>query len=776
MVACPSDEQLQRLLADQLPPTDRSPLETHIEVCPACQLHLERLTDAPPMWRESAASPIVAPALFGLHGAGLRVDGAATRQIGPGPPAAAPPADLLRLLSSSTEPGWRGRLGSYEVGEMIGAGGMGSVFRARDGRLNRVVALKLLLPQLAVSSEARLRFEREARSAAAVSHENVVAEYDVGEVNGAPFLVMQYVAGATLLQQARSGSPFSVAEIVRIGREMLAGLAAAHAQGLVHRDIKPSNILLEAATGRAMLTDFGLARAIDDVSLTASGVVAGTPMYMSPEQAEGGKIDHRSDLFSVGSVLYALSTGQPPFPAESTLAVLRQVAEATPPPIRQLNPATPAWLCRIIDRLMAKGPSQRFQTAEEVIQALDAGPAGRQRLSRKLPLAGGLPVLVGVLAMTVYRPPRDAEPGTSQSRLPTPEKSTARASAAKPPNRPNVPLVRVPDDLVAVPRQPERFVYPRPGKNRNQAKMSLDGKLVAAPSGVDTNVELFDAMTGAHLYTLVGPNEDQVREVAFSDDGTLLAGVGFYPNKPPAMRVWDLPTRKEVFTYRGEQHDHLAHLKFSPTQKLLVGFQSSPEALLYVWDARTGKEIKTVPGRCADGAFSPDAKLLAGVIGKKNAVVLWQTDTWEVLRTLPCEKMEQPDIHFSPNGSLLVAGGTTRLVVWRTDTFDKIRDFEVECCYDWFDFLGDGKTILAKSTEGFLPLHTYKCWDVITGEAKGEFVVANPRPDYYYPSLSPDRKTLLVVNYEYMDRPHLRLFDLQSAKERSGPPDAAPRK
>src|SRR6185369_15597251 len=148
------------------------------------------------------------------------------------------------------------------------------------------------------------------------------------------------------------------------------GLAAAHAQGLVHRDVKPGNILLEGGSGRVKLTDFGLARAADDASISRSGVIAGTPMYMSPEQAEGKHVDHRSDLFSLGSVLYVLCTGRPPFRAPSTVAILRRVCDELPRPIRQINPEVPADVAAIVEKLHAKDPAARFQSASEVAAVL----------------------------------------------------------------------------------------------------------------------------------------------------------------------------------------------------------------------------------------------------------------------------------------------------------------------------------------------------------------------------------------------------------------------
>ena len=210
----------------------------------------------------------------------------------------------------------------------------------------------MLTPALASSTVARRRFEREARAAAAVCHEHVVTIHAVDEDAGHPYLVMQYVAGQSLQEKLNRNGALGVKEILRIGMQVASGLAAAHKEGLIHRDIKPANLLLEKGIERVKITDFGLARAIDDASITDSGMILGTPYYMSPEQARGEPVDHRTDLFSLGSVLFALGTGQPPFRAESTVAVLRKVSDDAPRSIRELNPDVPEWLAAIVVQLM----------------------------------------------------------------------------------------------------------------------------------------------------------------------------------------------------------------------------------------------------------------------------------------------------------------------------------------------------------------------------------------------------------------------------------------
>jgi len=202
--------------------------------------------------------------------------------FGPGP---AEEPDDLRFLQPSTRPDSLGRIGHYEVLEVLGRGGFGIVFRAFDELLHRVVAIKVLAPQLAATSPARKRFLREARSSAAIGHENVVQVHAVEE-QPLPYLVMEFIPGETLQQRLDRTGPLEVTDAVPLGRQIAEGLAAAHARGLIHRDIKPGNILLEAGPHpRVKITDFGLARAADDASMTQSGLLAGTPMYMSPEQA-----------------------------------------------------------------------------------------------------------------------------------------------------------------------------------------------------------------------------------------------------------------------------------------------------------------------------------------------------------------------------------------------------------------------------------------------------------------------------------------------------------
>jgi len=276
----------------------------------------------------------------------------------------------ISFLQPSSKPGSIGLLGHYEILQVLGRGAFGVVFKAFDEKLHRMVAIKVMNPALAATSPPRKRFLREARSSAAVRHENIVAIHAVEE-QPVPYLVMEYIPGKTLQQWQDEHGPLDPVDILKFGQQIAAGLAAAHAQGLIHRDIKPANILLDTSIEtRIKITDFGLARAVDDASMTQSGLIAGTPMYMAPEQARGQTLDHRADLFSLGTVLYTMASGRPPFRASNTIAVLKRVCEDTPRPVSEVIPGSPLWLDEIIAKLHAKEPDDRFQTAKEVADLL----------------------------------------------------------------------------------------------------------------------------------------------------------------------------------------------------------------------------------------------------------------------------------------------------------------------------------------------------------------------------------------------------------------------
>ncbi len=368
---CPTIEQLKALIDGSLPDDQQPAVQTHVDGCAICQKSLESLVAGTESW-DSAIGHLrdkASPEHETVLSDAIRRMKADEYLESSG--SGSPSVTDLSFLTPSDRPGSIGRLGPYEVTEIVGEGGMGVVLKAFDPTLHRVVAVKVLAPYLAHNPQARKRFVREAQAIAAVSHDHVITIHAIDESAEQPKIVMQFIAGCSLQQKIDADGSLDLKEILRIGMQTAAGLAAAHAQGLVHRDIKPSNILLENGIQRVKLTDFGLARAVDDASLTQSGAIAGTPQYMAPEQANGDAVDYRADLFSLGSVLYAMCVGHSPFRASTTMGVLKRVCHDPPRPIQELNPDIPDWLCAIVMKLLEKKPEDRFPTSKAVAELLE---------------------------------------------------------------------------------------------------------------------------------------------------------------------------------------------------------------------------------------------------------------------------------------------------------------------------------------------------------------------------------------------------------------------
>ncbi|NOX56913.1 MAG: serine/threonine protein kinase [Planctomycetes bacterium] len=410
-------ERIERLLSDQLSDDEQAAFEERLGVCEDCRRELEKRAAEPDVWAQvreflpSIGERAVESDRDGraLSPSGGDLSSGPSRLTSDEERAAAVDA-VRQALSPTDDPRMLGRLGGYEIAGVIGQGGMGVVLKGFDASLNRYVAIKVLAPHLASSGAARRRFAREAQAAAAVVHENVVAIHSVAEANGLPYFVMPYLRGPSLQKRLDEHGPLSVVEILRIAMQTAAGLAAAHAQGLVHRDIKPANILLEDGVERVQITDFGLARAADDASLTRTGVIAGTPQFMSPEQARGEVVDARSDLFSLGSVIYAMCTGRPPFRAETSYGVLRRITDTEPRPIREINPDIPEWLAAIVWKLHAKNPADRFQSADQVARLLQQCLAHVQRPT-EVPLPDAVQQLVRRETAATFRPRRSVLSG-----------------------------------------------------------------------------------------------------------------------------------------------------------------------------------------------------------------------------------------------------------------------------------------------------------------------------------------------------------------------------
>ena len=268
-------------------------------------------------------------------------------------------------------PGSIGAIAHYEVFNVVGQGAMGVVVRAYDTQLCRTVAIKLMSPQLTLIKQARERFFREARAAAGINHPNIVTIHAVSEHAGVPFLVMEFVGGRSLSDRIHSDAPLSCLDALRISVQIASGLAAAHSQGIIHRDIKPANIMLEDSIERVKITDFGLARVMMEQSeLTSQGGVVGTPAYMSPEQVNGEPLDQRSDLFSLGCVMYAMTAGYSPFRGENVLGTARRVANVKHESLAAISKDVPPYFIQVVDRLLEKAPADRYQSASELVEEL----------------------------------------------------------------------------------------------------------------------------------------------------------------------------------------------------------------------------------------------------------------------------------------------------------------------------------------------------------------------------------------------------------------------
>jgi len=377
--ACPSDRVFQDLLAGLLPAQQASAVSEHVRTCPRCASrsagpkYPETISEGVGQARNDTNAPVDRPRSISSE---------------PNKPSASP-ADQekaavpsLGFLGKPEGPDELGRLGPYRVLKVLGQGGMGMVLQAKDSRLGRLCALKVMLPEVAQRPHMKERFLREARAAAAIEHDHIIPIYQVDEHDGVPYIAMPFLKGASLedwfrgKQKDQPGSPLTVPQILKLGREIARGLAAAHDRGMIHRDIKPANVWLDSTTGgRVKILDFGLARLSEGAGeqhLTQTGAIMGTPAYMAPEQARGEKVDARADLFSLGVILYRLCTGELPFKGKDTMSTLMALALHEPPPPAQLNASLPGALSALVMQLLEKDPGKRPASAQEVVKTIQA--------------------------------------------------------------------------------------------------------------------------------------------------------------------------------------------------------------------------------------------------------------------------------------------------------------------------------------------------------------------------------------------------------------------
>jgi serine/threonine protein kinase len=588
------------------------------------------------------------------------------------------------------------RLGPYELLAQIGAGGMGQVYRGRDTRLGRNVAVKILPPHRFGVGDFAERFRREARAISSLNHPNICALYDVGETQDegqtVSYLVMELLEGETL--RDRLAAKLTVRQAIDIAVQIASGLAAAHRKGIVHRDLKPENIFL-TRDGLVKLVDFGLAResADEDVTakhLTEPGVVIGTAHYMSPEQVRGDPLDHRSDIFSFGVVLYEMLSGEQPFDAESAVETMAQILHEDPRPLEDFVGDLPPGAGEIVERCLAKEPDERFTSARDLAFSLDAinrgtRPSGirrmttsaKQRVARATPASRARIFIIMLLAAALLasivagRYVADEESLTPPTMRPLTHSGKDSSPAASPDGR-----------LIA-------FESSRDGSRRIWLKQIVDGTEVALTNGPDDWAPRFSRDGALVLFTRTTPQGSAIYRVAavggeprkvldnafdgdFSPDGSKIA---FVRNRVAGKRLATLcigtPGSAEVLEIATSATDEFVMPRWSPDSRWIVvtrvprGTNAGSLLLLHP-DGTEARQVarRVQHGAMSNGAWTPDSAALvfAELETRGGATRLLRYDladgTFRELLWNPHGSADSIDL--LPNGRVVLVEDVTR--------------------------------------------------------------------------------------------------------------------
>jgi serine/threonine protein kinase len=698
-IACPKTEELRQLLEGTLSGDRQEEYTHHMDSCTGCQAKLEEIaTEGTNLSRVVEQLHVAEPLAESAYWPALQaLDKSMQRTIVPNE-TVRERDDSLRFLQPASDSAYIGRMAHFDVMRILGRGGMGVVLEAYDSKLQRNVALKVLAPELAGDDTARQRFCREARAAASITHENVVAVHQVEKSgdDGLPYLVMQFIAGESLEQRLQREKKLPLREIVRIGMQAAHGLAAAHAKGLVHRDIKPGNILLEVAHDNVKLTDFGLARVVDDVRLTRTGSVSGTPLYMAPEQAMGKESDERSDLFSLGATLYEMCAGQPPFSGNSALAILKQIADVKHRPLRELNPAIPEWLDHTIDGLLAKKPADRIQTAahlaelfefewalmkatsEEVPTVCKIEQAKRARRNRLIAAGVGVTFLsLGLFAGSFFSNRNSADPNKSNDNFVESAVSTAKPLAVLSANSSGAVwsvafdqtgdsvAMAVEDGSVRLWDVPSQGVKATLNAHRGIAWASLFSKKgeTLATSGDDGLIKLWKP--GEAEPFKVFDQVNTVRGLAFAHDGRSV----FAGDRRGGLRIWSLDADLPVV--EAQQAGSVLAVAVSPDDETLA--TAGNDKIVRILNAKTLAQKLVLEGHAGpvNGlSFSPDGRRLASV-GWDKTVRIWDAGSGQLIKFWEGLGGEIWGVAYSPDGTRLATGGISGAVkLWDAQTGD----------------------------------------------------------------------------------------------------------